>query len=353
MKPHVLVARLDSAGDVLLAGPAIRAVAAGARWVTLLCGPRGRQAAELLLGVDETETFLSPWVDHDPPGVQPRSILSLVDRIRRLSIDEAVILTSHHQSPLPLALLLRMAGVGTIAGITDDYAGALLDVRHRAEDTMHEVERSLSLVGRLGYRLPPRDDGRLRIRRPEGRTAGLPPTPYIAVHPGAAAPARTWEPSSWAALVTRLHDRGHRVVVTGSQTEEELVRAVTGGGRDRVTPLTGGMSLAGLSRVLDGARVLVVGNTGPAHLAAAVGTPVVSLFAPTVPLHRWRPWRVAGEILGDQEIECAGCRATVCPVPGHPCLQRVVVESVVSATERWAGATEPRDLSPAGEEACA
>jgi len=81
---------------------------------------------------------------------------------------------------------------------------------------------------------------------------------------------------------------------------------------------------------------VVVGNTGPAHLAAAVGTPVVSLFSPVVPAVRWRPWGVRHELLGDQRAACAGSRARVCPVAGHPCLDGVAVAEVVAAVERLA-----------------
>ncbi|HJW64665.1 MAG TPA: glycosyltransferase family 9 protein, partial [Actinomycetes bacterium] len=63
MSRHVLVARQDSMGDVLLAGPAVRAVAAGAGRVTLLCGPRGREAGELLPGVDEVVVEHAAWID--------------------------------------------------------------------------------------------------------------------------------------------------------------------------------------------------------------------------------------------------------------------------------------------------
>jgi ADP-heptose:LPS heptosyltransferase len=85
---------------------------------------------------------------------------------------------------------------------------------------------------------------------------------------------------------------------------------------------------------------VVVGNTGPAHLAAAVGTPVVSLFAPTVPAVRWRPWRVPHELL-HVDVPCAGCRARRCPVPGHPCLGGVGVEDVLAAVERLAPIAVP------------
>jgi len=128
---HVLVARQDSMGDVLLAGPAVRAVAAGAGRVTLLCGPRGREAGELLPGVDEVVVEHAAWIDAEPRQVTRRGIDSVVDRLTDLEIDQAVVLTSFRQSPLPLALLLRMAGVPTIAAVSVDYPGSLLDVRHQ------------------------------------------------------------------------------------------------------------------------------------------------------------------------------------------------------------------------------
>jgi ADP-heptose:LPS heptosyltransferase len=178
---------------------------------------------------------------------------------------------------------------------------------------------------------------------------------YVVVHPGASVPARAWAPERHAALVGALAAAGRRVVVTGSADERALTAQVAGepqGGApvDRpegsggpqggapvgreVVDLGGRVDLAGLARVLAGAEVVVVGNTGPAHLAAAVGVPVVSLFSPVVSAARWRPWKVPQVLLGDQAAECAGSRARVCPVPGHPCLDGVSVAEVVAAVER-------------------
>jgi ADP-heptose:LPS heptosyltransferase len=334
--PHVLVARQDSIGDVLLAGPAVRAVAAGAGRLTLLCGSRGRAAAELLPGVDQVVVADAGWIDPEPPRVTREAVDELVDRLVALAVDQAVVLTSFHQSPLPLALLLRMAGVATIAAVSVDYPGSLLDVRHRVDEDLHEVERGLSLVATLGYRLADGDDGRLRVRR--DRPADVPelgPGPYVVVHPGASVPARTWSPERHAALVEALAAAGRRVVVTGDTGERGLT-ALVAGARPGVVDLGGRVDLRGLAEVLGGAEVVVVGNTGPAHLAAAVGTPVVSLFSPVVPAVRWRPWGVPQVLLGDQDAACAGSRARVCPVAGHPCLDGVPVADVVAAVERLA-----------------
>jgi ADP-heptose:LPS heptosyltransferase len=155
------------------------------------------------------------------------------------------------------------------------------------------------------------------------------------VHPGASVPARAWAPNRHRALVAALADAGRAVVVTGAPAERELAAHVAGPPRPEVTDLGGATSLAALAGVLAAADAVVVGNTGPAHLAAAVRTPVVSLFAPTVPPARWRPWRVPHELLY-ADVPCAGCRARTCPVAGHPCLDAIDVAAVVAAVERLA-----------------
>jgi ADP-heptose:LPS heptosyltransferase len=339
IRPHVLVARLDNDGDVLLAGPAVRAVAAGARKVTFLCSPRARAAAELLPGVDEIITFEAAWIAAEPPPLDPSEMLGVVGRLSSCDLDQAVILTSFHQSPLPLALLLRMARVPTIAAISVDYPGSLLDVRHRVPENLHEVQRNLSLVATLGHCLPAGDDARLRVRRqPHLAPAGLPVARYVVVHPGASVPARAWAPEAHTRLVARLAEMGYQVVITGAPSERELCAGVVAGAPG-VVDLSGATGLAGLAEVLAGADAVVVGNTGPAHLAAAVGTPVVSIYAPTVPAARWRPWRIPHVLLGVQDIACAGCRSRVCPIPGQPCIGSVQVDDVVAAVTSLTEAT--------------
>jgi ADP-heptose:LPS heptosyltransferase len=328
---HVLVARMDNDGDVLLAGPAIRAVAASSTRVTLLCGPRGRQAAELLPGVDEILTYRAEWIDPEPEPVDRDRALALVDRLAALDPDEAVVLTSFHQSPLPLALLLRMAGVPRVAATCEDFPGSLLDVRHRIDDDVHEVQRSLALVATLGHVLPSGDDGRLAVRA--GQPPAALPDRFVVVHPGASVPARAWSPRYHAELVALLADAGREVVVTGGPGEEALTAQVAGG---RALDLGGRTTLAQLAGVLARADCVVVGNTGPAHLAAAVGTPVVSLYAPTVPAVRWRPWKVRHELL-HVDVPCAGCRARECPVPGHPCVDGVTPAEAAAAVEQLVG----------------
>jgi ADP-heptose:LPS heptosyltransferase len=329
----VLAVRQDSLGDVLVTGPAIRALAATGGPVTLLCGPRGEAAARLLPGVDRVLVHPAGWIDPEADVVRPEDCGELLGEIAALAPREAIVFTSSHQSPLPIALLLRLAGVRRIAAISAEYPGSLLDVRHVVDDEIHEVDRALSLAEAAGHALPTGDPGRLRVLTPEpSRAAPLPDGPYLVVHPGASVPARAWDPTSWCELVGILGWRGRRVVVTGSAEEADLTARVAAGADDAVD-LGGRLDLAALAAVLRGAAALAVADTGPAHLAAAVGTPVASVFAPTVPPRRRRPWGVRHELLY-VETPCAGCRAKQCPIPTHPCVDLIEPLEVADALDR-------------------
>jgi ADP-heptose:LPS heptosyltransferase len=326
----LLAVRQDNNGDVLLSGPALRALAAGCTHLTLLCGPSGQAAAEATACVDDIICCEAGWIEANPHPLQPTDVVSFAAGISKREFDQAVVFTSFHQSPLPMALLLRLACVPKIAAISDDYAGSLLDIRHRVPDDIHEVERALSLARAAGYPLPATDDGRLAMRvastNPLGDARG-----YFVVHPGSTVPARSWKPALNRQLVEALHVSGCRVIVTGTAGELELCEFVAG---NHALNVAGKTNLSELARVIRDARAIVVGNTGAAHVAAAVGTPIVSLFPPTIPAVRFRPWMVAHVLLGNQEIICKGCRARICPRGDHACIDEVSVEDVLSALHR-------------------
>ncbi|GAA0824820.1 hypothetical protein GCM10009525_17030 [Streptosporangium amethystogenes subsp. fukuiense] len=398
----VLVARLDNAGEVLLAGPAIRAVAAGARQVVLLTGPRGRPAGELLPGVSRVVEWRAPWIDPTAPPVTGPHALRLLRIIRDTAPEQALILTSCHQSPLPLALVLRLAGTPRVAAVSADDPGSLLDVRHLVDEDVDvpESERMLGLARAAGFELPRGDSGGLAVRHPLPEVRHLTGPPgYVVVHPGTSVPARAWPAERWARAVRDLVRSGRRVVVTGGQDEHGLAARIaagagqhglspgpvfaggwtggwTGGGPARLRgwrvdepaftagwvdgtcAATGGRNWNGpsaahggqrgrsvvdlggrttfpeLAAVLAGACAVVVADAGPAHLAAAVGTPVVSLFAPLAPAGRWAPYGVPVVILGDQRTPCRVTREGACAVTGHPCLSSVPSARVVEAVDQ-------------------
>ncbi len=336
---RVLIARLDSTGDVLLTGAAVRAVAADARSVTMLVGPGQAEAALLLPGVDEVIEFEAGWVALDPSPVSPPGVKTLLRRLRRGRFDRALVLTSCHQSPLPLALLLRLAGIVWVGGISEEYAGSLLDLRHRVPNELPEAERNLSLVEAAGYRADA-DGARLALRRPLPDVVGLTGAgPYVVFHPGAAVAACRPTAEHARAIVDGLLAAGHRVVVTGTLSECALTSYVAAGGAD---DFGGRLELPSLAAVIDRAECLVAPNTGAAHLAAAVGTPVVSLFAPVVAAERWQPYGVPIVLLGDQQAACRGTRARECPIAGHPCLSSITPAEVVDAVARL---TNPQPLA--------
>ncbi|MCY1158213.1 MAG: glycosyltransferase family 9 protein [Citricoccus sp.] len=338
---RILAVRLDSDGDVLLTGPAIHALSRIGT-VDLLASPSGAAAARLLPGVRTVIEFDAPWSGFRPPPVDAQSTLDLVEVLRRNGYDRAAIFTSFHQSPLPMALLARMAGIGQVVGTSTDYPGSLLDVRLKRADPPaggHEVEAALEVAVAAGAERP--DRPRLAVREPLPALPGELPgsvreSGFVVLHPGASVPARGLRPDHAAGLAAALARAGHAVVVTGGPGERELVAQTVAMARQQcpgavLVDLSGATDLAGLAAVLAAADCTVVGNTGPAHLSAAVGTPVVSLFAPVVPAGRWRPYGVAVRLLGDQQAPCRDSRARDCPVPGHPCLGGISGAEVVAA----------------------
>jgi len=204
---HVLVARLDSLGDMLICGPAIRAVSAGADRVTVLAGPAGAAAARLLPGVDDVVVWDCPWILADPPPVAPFELEWLVARLAASALDEAVVLTSFHQSALPTALVLRLAGVARITAVSEDYPGALLDVRLQSPPEGPEPERMLAIARGAGAALPPGDGGGLAVREGLPEPVGLPPGRFMVVHPGVTAPARSYPAPLWEQVVATLTAR--------------------------------------------------------------------------------------------------------------------------------------------------
>lgn len=329
-----LVVRLDNAGDMLLTGPAIRALAADGP-VDVLAGPAGAPAAALLPGVRDVIEWSAPWIQENAGlPIGRADIDDLVERLEGRH-DEAAILTSFHQSPLPAALLLRLAGIGMIAAVSVDHPGGLLDHRVPYRADLHEVEQQLLVAEALGAS-PPNDGLGLAIR--SDRIGGHEDlgTGHVVVHPDASVPARSIPPRLVRGVIGRLVRRGDHVVLTGGPLGDDPPSFTANGhrgGHGQLTDLRGCTDWAGLAAVIANARVIVTGNTGPAHLAAAVGTSVVSIFAPVVPAGRWAPWKVPAVVLGDQGIACAGCRARVCPIAGQPCTSIVTVRDVVDAVD--------------------
>ncbi|HEU0114672.1 MAG TPA: glycosyltransferase family 9 protein [Thermomicrobiales bacterium] len=339
---NVLLIRLDNLGDVLVTTPAMRAVRVGlpAARLTLLASPVGAQAGRLDPDLDDVLVYEAPWMDpwrqlpHDPAR-EAAAIAEIAGR----RFDGAIIFTSFRQSSLPAAYLCYLAGIPLRAAASLDGPGSLLTTRHKhPARMMHEVERGLDLVGALGF---PTEPTPLVLRVPEAARAEIgdfidagAERPLVVIHPGCSMPARTYSWEGFAAVAGLLVERfGARVFVTGSAAEsalvERVVDAISPLARDSVHPAAGVLSFAGLSALIKRADLVVTNNTGPMHIAAAVQTPVVALFALTNPPEQWGPWRVPHRLL-NHDVPCRLCYSRVCPTT-HDCLRLVTPEDVLTA----------------------
>lgn len=353
---RILAVRLDAMGDVLMTTPALRAIRQSARGatLTLLTSPAGAAAARHVPEVDRVIVHSPPWMPGAP--ADPAADLGLVEELRSGGYDAAIVFTVHTQSALPAALLCHLAGIPKrLAHARETPYGLLTDwipEPETVEATRHEVRRQLDLVGAVGYatddehlsfRVPPEAMRRLRdeilpgigVRPGDGR-------PWAVIHPGASAASRRYPAERFAEVACRLaRDDGWRIVVTGGPDEADAAGGVAGAAGGLGASLAGRLDLGALAALLAVAPVLVAGNTGPVHLAAAVGTPVVDLYALTNPQHT--PWLVPHRVL-NVDVPCRGCRRSACPLGHQACLD--VEPAAVVAAARDLLADEGQSPSP-------
>ena len=152
----------------------------------------------------------------------------------------------------------------------------------------------------------------------------------------ASAPSRRYPPARYAEVARRLvADDNLHLAVTGSADEHAVVGAVCGRAHARVQDLAGMRDLGALAALIARGRLLISNNTGPVHIAAAVGTPVVDLYALTNPQHT--PWKIPNRVLF-HDVGCRYCDRGACPQGFHDCRNGVMpVEVVAAARELLAG----------------
>lgn len=327
---NLLCVRLDSLGDVLMSTPAIRAFrqTQGCR-VTLLTSPGSSALAGLVPEIDDLMVFSAPWMK-PPARAADRAVLKELARRR---FDAAAIFTVYSQSPLPAAYLCYLAGIPLrLAHCRENPYHLLTDWVADPEPSVarHEVRRQLDLAASVGCRT---DDERLSFAIPDRARRVITSMnfrrPLVVVHPGASASSRRYPPESYARAIELLSlERGCEAVFTGDTSETDLVEGIRRRMNARSHSLAGRLGLAELGALIAEADLLVCNNTGPAHIAAAVGTPVVDLYALTNPQHT--PWQVPSRVL-NHDVPCRNCYKSVCPAGHHDCLRRVPPEAVVAA----------------------
>ena len=340
---NLLVVRLDNLGDVLLTTPAIHAIKKtlpGAK-ITLLASQVGAQVRNHDPDIDDVIVYEAPWMD--AKGVlnhDSKREMAMIRLLKKRRFDGAIIFTSYHQSSLPAAYLCYLADIPLRHGASIDGPGILLTTRHRhPPQIMHEVERGLDLVAGVGFmpgekdlvlRTNPEDEDRAaRLLDEIGVTGNR---QLVVIHPGCSFQARTYPWGHYAHVANLLAESiGCQVLFTGAAEEVELVRKIQSWIKWDTLSVAGRTDLGTLAAIIARANLVITNNTGPMHVAAAMKTPVIALFALTNPPEQWGPWMVPHRILS-KPTPCAYCYSRICPV-GHECLTLVSPEEVVDSAE--------------------
>ncbi len=353
---RLLCVRLDSLGDVLMTTPAMRALKrlpAGPE-LTLMTSSGGSGIAHLIPEIDHVLQADVAWLKHTPARTDATMERDLIDRLRAGNFDGCVIFTVLTQNPLPSALLCYLAEIPLRLAHSRENPYQLLTDWVADTETLasarHEVTRQLDLVAHVGATT---EDCRLSLRISSSvqyaterwleRHELSPRGSWCILHPGASAASRMYPAESYAQVAEQLARLGWRVVVTGSLKEAGLAECIS-----RTCPqainLAGCLDVEQLASLIAHCPVLICGNTGPAHLAAATGTPVVDLYALTNPQHT--PWLGPSRVL-NVDVPCRNCLKSVCPEGHHHCLRLVRPEQIVQAAIELTEACSRRaDIPP-------
>ncbi len=314
---RVLVVRLDNIGDLVMLSPALRSLrkALPESHITALITKAGAKVVPLLPWVNDHIVYRPIWqeifatVEFDAAGD-----LRLAENLRARGFDAAIIFTSFSQSPYPPAFVCYLAGIPVRVGQSREFGGRVLtDWVKAPPDEMHQVDRNLFLLESAGF---PVGGRRLELCIPESdqraadallRDAGVDPfAPFVALAPGASCAARRYDAARFARVAWLLRgESGLPLVAVGSGGEAEMSAGIG-------KWLAGGYSVPVMAGVLRRAALLVGNNSGPMHIADAVGTPMVILFSGTDLQDQWRPRGVPARLM-TRPTACAPCRAMRCP----------------------------------------
>jgi lipopolysaccharide heptosyltransferase II len=263
-------------------------------------------------------------------------------RLRRLRLDVAIDV----RGEFPHALLLWLSGARRRVGWACGGGGFLLTDRVPYVAGRHEVLSRAAIAGQLGVaptdapspRIQPApsdvqwadDQFRAAWRAGEqGQSSG----PIVAIHLGAGTPAKRWPAESWRELAERLvREHTARIVLVGTAEDREAAKTITAADF-HVLNLVGRLSLPKLAAVLRRADLFIGADSGPAHVAAAVGTRVLALFSGTNDPPQWMP--CGPRITAVRHAPaCTPCHREVCAWSDHPCMRGLTVEKVQCAAER-------------------
>lgn len=318
---RIVVVRLTALGDSLLAAPALRALKE-AHPEARLTFVTGAPQAPLFEGL--------PYVDEVAPLVRTEPLGAFAARVRGADPIDLFVDLQHKARTALLGTLLHPRR--RVAFRRRDLVGGLRALVGR--DTVlagrHAVGLYLDALAPAGVEPPPGDGARpVELVVPDvarsAAAARLGPeggAPWVAVAPGARWASKRWPPERFAEVARRLAEgRGVRIVLVGGPDDAPAAAAFEAALGRPPDAQTLDLALPEVAAVLDRCALLVAGDTGPAHLAAGLGVPVVSLFGPTAP-SRWAPTSPGSRVVS-VPIACAPCTnhgGPACPLGHHRCM---------------------------------
>jgi heptosyltransferase-2 len=330
---RVVVRGTNWVGDSVMTVPALRALrqVLPEASITLVVRPSAR-------GIFADVDFVDDLLIYDRRNVW--SVVPQIKEWRKRQFDLAVLF----QNAFEAALIPFLAGVPLRLGYATESRQALLTHPLPLPDwrlSRHEVFYYLYLITALEQLLFGKSevcerepDASLQISdarkseaedllRAYGVRAG---EPVVVLCPGSInSRAKRWPAEAYAALADRLIDSGRQVLLIGSADEADVTREVTSRMKQQPVVLTGKTSLDQITSVLSLVDLVVTNDTGPAHIAAALGRPTLVIFGPTNPLTT-RPFAPEAEILRHPP-DCAPCMLRDCPID-HRCMTAIDVNEV-------------------------
>ncbi len=304
---RILCIRPDNMGDLIMSGPAIRALKQtfGCH-ITLLTSPAASGVVDFMDEIDEMIIFHAPWAQASD-SLDSAAFSSLVTQLSEGNFDGAVIFTVFSQSALPTALIAYLARIPLVLAYARENPYQLLTDWLPDQEpylfVQHQVKRDLALVAAIGAHVS--DDGlRLRVSHPDRDTIlrrlhaeGLDADrPWLIVHTGLSEAKREYSPAKWMHIIRMIvEDMGYQVLLSGNTSERPRIDRLLVDKIPGVYNIAGRLKLKEFIGLVDDAPLMITLNTGPAHIAAAVKTPVLVLYALSNPQHL--PWKAIGKAL--------------------------------------------------------
>jgi lipopolysaccharide heptosyltransferase II len=301
----ILCIRPDNMGDLLMSGPAIRALKSSFNaHITVLTSSMAAGIAAFLPEIDEVIVFDIPWVKSNKPA-DSKAIEQMIAILREKGFDAAVIFTVFSQSSLPSAMLAYQAEIPKVLAYCRENPYGLITNWVPDEEPYalirHQVKRDIHLVSTIGAKL---NDERLHVNAPmniwltvQTKLEALKwhnNNPWLILHPGVSEVKRQYPIKHWVAIGIELIKKGYQIILTGTANENTLVTEICQAIGSQSFNAAGLFKLDELICLIKHSQLLLSVNTGPVHIAAAVGTPVLVLYAQTNPQHT--PWKVSNRV---------------------------------------------------------